>query len=62
MFRCGHCKSAKPHLVAAAARLTETKGNKATIAAVDCTKYDALCNKFQVNGKLPLVIEQSLSK
>jgi len=45
---CGHCKNAKPHLVAAAAKLKSN--TKASLAAVDCTKHQPVCTVYEVKG------------
>jgi len=45
---CGHCKSAKPHYTAAAAKLREN--SKVAMAAVDCTKYNPVCQTHGVQG------------
>lgn len=45
---CGHCKAAKPEFTEAAKRLAEDK--KVMLAALDCTKYSAVCQQYDVSG------------
>lgn len=45
---CGHCKAAKPEYTAAAQLFGDNK--KVSFAALDCTKYNYLCKKHDVNG------------
>ena len=45
---CGHCKATKPFFTEAAASFAEDR--KVTFAAVDCTKYTALCASNDVQG------------
>ncbi|XP_046982624.1 protein disulfide-isomerase A5 [Schistocerca americana] len=45
---CGHCKRAKPEFVRAAARFRDDP--KVEFAAVDCTKFGAVCGAFEVKG------------
>jgi len=45
---CGHCKRAKPHFTAAAAKLRDN--NKVAFAGVDCTKHNPVCQSHGVQG------------
>ena len=45
---CGHCKKAKPELMAAAAKFREDP--KVEFSAVDCTAEQSLCSAFSVSG------------
>lgn len=45
---CGHCKDAKPEFTAAANALQDDP--RVVFVAVDCTKYAALCAKYNVRG------------
>lgn len=44
---CGHCKAAKPFFTSAAERIVD---RKTAFAAIDCTKYAALCTNHDVQG------------
>jgi len=46
---CGHCKRAKPHFDAAAARMAR-EGAAGRLAAVDCTKHQQVSKRFGVKG------------
>ena len=46
---CGHCKRAKPHFDAAAAKMAE-QGTAGKLAAVDCTKHKQVSKRFDVKG------------
>lgn len=56
---CGHCKSAKPHFIEAADSLINER--KMALGAVDCTKHDALCSQYDVNG-YPTILYMSYGK
>lgn len=45
---CGHCKAAKPEFTEAAKQLAEDK--KVVLAALDCTKFAAVCQQYDVTG------------
>ncbi|RZF47675.1 hypothetical protein LSTR_LSTR006311 [Laodelphax striatellus] len=45
---CGHCKSAKPEFVRAAAELSDS--GRMVLGAVDCTKEASLCKAHEVRG------------
>lgn len=45
---CGHCKKAKPHFTAAAERLKDDPNNH--LAALDCTEFKDICQKYEVSG------------
>ncbi|KAH8274021.1 hypothetical protein KR044_008102 [Drosophila immigrans] len=45
---CGHCKHTKPEFTAAANALQDDP--RVVFVAVDCTKYAALCAKYNVRG------------
>ncbi|XP_063704106.1 protein disulfide-isomerase A5 [Culicoides brevitarsis] len=45
---CGHCKRTKPEFVKAAEKFVDEPGIE--LAAVDCTKYQALCSFYNVKG------------
>ena len=48
MFRCGHCKKAKPEITAAAEHYKDN--TKVEFAAVDCTQHNAICSAHEVSG------------
>jgi Thioredoxin. len=45
---CGHCKKAKPEFTAAAEHFKDDP--KVEFAAVDCTKFSAICVAVDVKG------------
>uniref|UniRef100_A0A336KFI3 CSON002835 protein n=1 Tax=Culicoides sonorensis TaxID=179676 RepID=A0A336KFI3_CULSO len=45
---CGHCKRTKPEFVKAAEKFVDDP--RIELAAVDCTKYQALCGVYNVKG------------
>lgn len=45
---CGHCKAAKPEYTAVAEQFGDDK--KISFAALDCTKFNSLCKKYDVSG------------
>lgn len=45
---CGHCKAAKPEYTAAAEQFGGDK--KVSFSALDCTKFQPLCQKHDVSG------------
>lgn len=45
---CGHCKRAKPEFVRAADHFKDDP--KVELAAVDCTKHQAVCQVYEVRG------------
>ena len=45
---CGHCKSAKPELTAAADHYKDNA--KVEYAAVDCTVHSSVCSAYEVSG------------
>ena len=45
---CGHCKAAKPEYTTSAEQFSSDK--KISFAALDCTKYQSVCEKFDVTG------------
>lgn len=45
---CGHCKRTKPEFVKAAEKFVDDP--RIALAAVDCTKYQALCGVYNVKG------------
>ncbi|XP_055549541.1 protein disulfide-isomerase A5 [Wyeomyia smithii] len=45
---CGHCKRAKPEFAGAAEHFKEDP--KIALAAVDCTRYNAVCGVYEVRG------------
>ena len=48
VFRCGHCKKAKPEITAAAEHYRDN--TKVEFAAVDCTQHNAICSAHEVSG------------
>lgn len=46
--RCGHCKRTKPEFVKSAEKFVDDP--RIELAAVDCTKYQALCSFYSVKG------------
>ena len=48
MFRCGHCKKAKPEFTGAAEHYKDN--SKVAFAAVDCTKHNGVCSAHEVSG------------
>jgi protein disulfide-isomerase-like protein len=47
---CGHCKSAKPHFIDAAAELKAQASEFGVFAAVDCTVEKKVCGQHSVKG------------
>ena len=45
---CGHCKAAKPEFTATAEIFADDK--KRSLAALDCTKFQSVCDQFDVTG------------
>ncbi len=45
---CGHCKAAKPEFTSAANSFSSDK--KRSFTAVDCTKFQSVCEQFDVSG------------
>lgn len=45
---CGHCKAAKPEYQNAAEHFKEDK--KTVFAALDCTKFQSICEEHDVTG------------
>lgn len=45
---CGHCKAAKPEYQKAAEHFKEDK--KTVFAALDCTKFQSICEEHDVTG------------
>ena len=45
---CGHCKAAKPEYQKAAEHFKDDK--KTSFAALDCTKFDTICEEHKVTG------------
>jgi len=45
---CGHCKAAKPEFTTAAESFAADK--KRSFAALDCTKFQSVCEQFDVTG------------
>ena len=45
---CGHCKAAKPEFVTAAEQFQTDK--KTMFAALDCTKFQSICEQQEVTG------------
>lgn len=48
MLGCGHCKKAKPEFGAAAENFKDDP--RIELAAVDCTKHNAVCSAYSVKG------------
>lgn len=45
---CGHCKNTKPEFLKAANHFRDD--SRIELAAVDCTKHQAICKSYEVGG------------